>query len=146
MQMGKVALIGIATLLRPFFLFSFLSVWSTRLIAQTLLSKRAHTSHHHQTYFDVADLQRLVWPGNLPDLGPEQKLRQAWEELEQWRVQALIERILRHSFIYLFIRHDGMQPKSYGPLEKQIKCLERERTNNPKVMPSSLMNKCKMQK
>jgi hypothetical protein len=31
-----------------------------------------------------------------------------------------------------------MQPESYGPLEKQIKCLERERANNPEVMPSSL--------
>jgi hypothetical protein len=40
-------------------------------------------------------------------------------------------------FIYLFIRHDDMQPGSYGPLEKQIKYLERERTSNPKVMPSS---------
>jgi len=49
-------------------------------------------------------------------------------------------------FIYLFIGHDGMQPVSHGPLEKQIKCLERERTNNPEVMPSSPMNKCKMQK
>jgi len=48
-------------------------------------------------------------------------------------------------YYYLFI-HDGMQPGSYGPLEKQIKCLERESTNNPKVMPSSPMNKCKMQK
>jgi hypothetical protein len=39
--------------------------------------------------------------------------------------------------LYLFIRHDGMQPGSYGHLEKQIKCLERERANNTKVMPSS---------
>jgi hypothetical protein len=39
--------------------------------------------------------------------------------------------------MYLFIRHDGVQPGSYGPLEKQIKCSERERTNNPKAMPSS---------
>jgi hypothetical protein len=49
-------------------------------------------------------------------------------------------------FIYLFICHDSMQPGSYGPLEKQIKCLERERANNLEVMPSSAMNKCKMQK
>jgi len=55
-------------------------------------------------------------------------------------------------FICLFIR-DGMQLGSYGPLEKQIKMLrerkkerKKERTNNPKVMPSSPMNKCKMQK
>jgi len=48
--------------------------------------------------------------------------------------------------INLFIIHDGMQPGSYGPLEKEIKCLERERTNNPKVMASSPMSKCKMQK
>jgi len=39
-----------------------------------------------------------------------------------------------------------MQPESYGPLEKQIKCSERERTINPEVVPSSPMNKCKMQK
>jgi len=52
----------------------------------------------------------------------------------------------QHLFIYLFIRHDGMQPESYGPLEKQIKCSERERTINPEVVPSSPMNKCKMQK
>jgi len=51
-----------------------------------------------------------------------------------------------YEFVYLFIYHDGMQPESYGPLEKQIECLERERTNNPEVMPSSPMNKCKMRK
>jgi len=38
-------------------------------------------------------------------------------------------------FIYLIIRHVGMQLGGYGPLEN-IKCLERGRTNNPKVMPS----------
>ena len=46
-------------------------------------------------------------------------------------------------FIYLFIRHDSVQPGSYGPLEKQIKCLERGRTSNSEVVPSSPMNKCK---
>jgi hypothetical protein len=33
-----------------------------------------------------------------------------------------------------------------GPFEKQIKCLEGARTNNPEVVLSSPMNKCKMQK
>jgi len=49
-------------------------------------------------------------------------------------------------FIYLFIRHDDMQPGGYGLLEKHIKCLERERTNNPKIMPCCPANKRKMQK
>jgi hypothetical protein len=35
-----------------------------------------------------------------------------------------------------------MQPGDYNPWEKQIKCLERGRTNNPEVP----MNKCKKQK
>jgi len=38
------------------------------------------------------------------------------------------------TFIHLSIRHD-MQPGS--PLEKQIKCLKGERTNNPEVVPYS---------
>jgi hypothetical protein len=40
----------------------------------------------------------------------------------------------RGLFIYSFIHHDSMQPKGYGPLEKQTKFLERGRTNNPEVM------------
>jgi hypothetical protein len=45
-------------------------------------------------------------------------------------------------FIYLFV----MTACSLALLEKQIKCLERGRASNPEVMPSSPMNKCKMQK
>jgi hypothetical protein len=53
----------------------------------------------------------------------------------------------RSAAYLLFICHDDMQPRGYGPLKKkQMKCLERERANNPEVMPSSPMNKCKMQK
>jgi hypothetical protein len=38
-------------------------------------------------------------------------------------------------FIYLlFICHDGMQPGGHGSLEKQIKILERGRTNNSEVI------------
>jgi hypothetical protein len=76
-----------------------------------------------------------------------------WDKACGWDSykEELFERLgLRHAspnhLISLFICHDGMQPGSYGPLEKRIKCLERERTNNPEVMPSSPMNKCKMQK
>jgi hypothetical protein len=39
-----------------------------------------------------------------------------------------------HPFIYL-------QPGGYSPLEKLIKCLERGRTNNLEVMPSSAIEK-----
>jgi len=55
---------------------------------------------------------------------------------------------IQYLFIYLLFIHDGMELGSYGPLEKkkQIKCLERERTNNSKIMPSSPINKCKTQK
>jgi len=28
----------------------------------------AHASGHQHAYFDVADVQRLIWPGNSPDL------------------------------------------------------------------------------
>jgi len=80
----------------------------------------AHASHHQQIYFDAAGLQRLIWPGNSPDLNmiepawlylkrvttrkgapktraeAERAWRKAWEELEQWRIQAWIERIPRH--------------------------------------------------
>jgi hypothetical protein len=28
----------------------------------------AHSSKHQQVYFDAAGLQRLLWPGNSPDL------------------------------------------------------------------------------
>ena len=28
----------------------------------------AYASHHQQIYFDAACLQRLIWPGNSPNL------------------------------------------------------------------------------
>ena len=47
-----------------------------------------------------------------------------------------IDKNFLYSGIYLFIRHDGMQPESYGPLEKQIKRLEREkRTTQKSCLP-----------
>ena len=89
----------------------------------------AHSSKHQQVYFDAAGLQRLLWPGNSPDLNmiepcwyylkrvttkkgapknraeAERAWRQAWGELEQWRIQAWIERIPRH--IQEVIRCEG---------------------------------------
>lgn len=80
----------------------------------------SHASKHQQIYFDAAGLQRLLWPGNSPDLNmiepcwaylkrvttrkralrnrveAEQAWQKAWDELEQWRIQAWIERIPRH--------------------------------------------------
>ena len=80
----------------------------------------AHASQHQRIYFDVADIERFVWPGNSPDLnmiepcwaymkrvttrnGPlttrvaaEKAWLQAWNDLEQWRIQRWIERIPHH--------------------------------------------------
>jgi hypothetical protein len=89
----------------------------------------AHASKYQQIYFDAACLQRLLWPGNSPDLNmiepcwyylkrvttkkgapknraeAEQSWQQAWDGLEQWRIQAWIERIPRH--IQEVIRCEG---------------------------------------
>jgi hypothetical protein len=80
----------------------------------------SHTAKIHQTYYNAAEVQRLIWPGNSLDLnmiepawgylkrvttqkGPlqsraaaEKAWAKAWDELEQWRIQAWIERIPRH--------------------------------------------------
>jgi hypothetical protein len=101
----------------------------------------AHASHHQQIYFDVAGLQRLLWPGNSPDLNmiepawahlkrvttrkgapktraeAERVWKQAWEELEQWRIQAWIERIPRH--IKEVIRCEGGNEYREGAAECQ---------------------------
>jgi hypothetical protein len=112
----------------------------------------SHTSSHHKIYFDVLDIQRFLWPGNSPDLnmiepcwpwikrrttrkGPlvsriaaEKAWLQAWEELEQWRIQAWIERIPRH--IKEVIRLEGGndyregaedKPRSWKRLERAAK-------------------------
>jgi hypothetical protein len=89
----------------------------------------AHTSKHQQIYFDAAELQHLLWPGNSPDLNmielcwsylkrattkkgapqsraeAERVWQMAWEELAQWRIQAWISRIPR--YIKEIIRCNG---------------------------------------
>jgi hypothetical protein len=52
--------------------------------------------------------------------------------------------IFIYLFIYLFVM-TACSPEAMA-LRKTDKMLERERANNPEVMPSSPMNKCKMQK
>jgi transposase len=72
----------------------------------------AHSSKHQQIYFAVAKLARLEWPSNSPNLNMiepcwpylkrvtakkgalakraemEKAWLKAWNELEQWRIQA----------------------------------------------------------
>ena len=79
-----------------------------------------HASRHQEVYFNAADVCRILWPGNSPDLNmiepcwaylkrkttrkgaltsrahAEQQWLKAWEELPQWRIQVWIERIPRH--------------------------------------------------
>ena len=40
----------------------------------------SHTLHHQQIYFDAAGLQRLIWPGNSPNLN---MIEPAWMHLKQ---------------------------------------------------------------
>jgi len=40
----------------------------------------AHASHHQQIYYDVADLQWLLWLGNLPDFN---MIELAWIHLKR---------------------------------------------------------------
>ena len=90
----------------------------------------AHASIHQDKIYSVFDIQRLLWPGNSPDLNmiepawgylkrlttwipgppkrqPEAKSRwiRAWRNLEQSRIQAWIERIIHH--IQEIIRLEG---------------------------------------
>jgi hypothetical protein len=89
----------------------------------------SHTYHAQEVVFSAAKVARLVWCPNSPDLNmieqcwpylkrqttkkgaPKSKLeaeavwKQAWEDLEQSRIQAWIERILFH--IQEVIRLEG---------------------------------------
>ena len=85
-------------------------------------------------------LNALLWPGNSPDLNmiepawphlkrvttrkgaPKNRAeaeiawKNAWDELEQWRIQAWIERIPRH--IEEIIRLEGGNGYKEGKMEK----------------------------
>jgi hypothetical protein len=89
----------------------------------------SHASKHQIRAYNRAGIDKLLWPGNSPDLNmiepcwpfmkrhttkkgaptrrPEAKRAwfQAWDELEQWRIQSWIERIPRH--IQEVIRLEG---------------------------------------
>ena len=80
----------------------------------------SHASHHQKQIFLDANVLRLMWPGNSPDLNviepcwfwmkhqttkkgaPRDRItartvwKKAWEDLEQWQIQRWIERIPRH--------------------------------------------------
>ena len=80
----------------------------------------AHSSNHQIPIFSAAKVQRLIWPGNSPDLnmiepawiylkkdttkkGPpssgkdvEKRWKTAWKDLIQDRIRAWVERISRH--------------------------------------------------
>jgi DDE superfamily endonuclease len=80
----------------------------------------AHTSHYQQEVFDIWEIQRLLWPGNSPDLnaieptwfwmkrettkkGPSTNKAQlkedwikCWKDMPQEKIQAWIERIPVH--------------------------------------------------
>ena len=80
----------------------------------------AHAHHYQQTIFDLYKMQRILWCVNSPDLNMiepcwphmkgkttkkgapknrtdrEKAWREVWQELEQDRIQAWIERIPRH--------------------------------------------------
>jgi len=116
----------------------------------------AHASGHQRAYFDVTDVQRLIWPGNSPDLNmieicwaylkhlttkkgaltsrkaAEEAWTKAWEDLEQWRIQRWIERIPYH--IQEVLRLQGRNEYLEGhPRTKRDKAywaaLQRERQN-----------------
>jgi len=80
----------------------------------------SHASSHQAVIYQRWKIERLLWAGNSPDLNmiepswghlkrvttkkgapksqpeAEHVWKQAWRELEQWRIQAWIERIMRH--------------------------------------------------
>lgn len=80
----------------------------------------AHTHFYQKTTFDLAEVQRLIWPGNSPDLNAieaawpylkrettkkgapknrseaQQAWQKAWYEIPQEKIQAWIERIPYH--------------------------------------------------
>ena len=89
----------------------------------------SHAHHYQQTIFDLYQVQRMLWPGNSPDLNmiepcwphmkrittkkgapknradAERAWKNAWDEIEQEQIQAWIERIPRH--IQEVIRLEG---------------------------------------
>jgi transposase len=80
----------------------------------------SHSHHFQQSVFDANQVQRLLWPGNSPDLNmiepcwphlkrettskgapgtrpdAEKRWNEAWRDLEQERIQAWIRRIVDH--------------------------------------------------
>jgi len=88
-----------------------------------------HSSIYKDRLYSLNGVATLLWPGNSPDLnmieaawphlkrtttkkGPlqnreeaEKAWKEAWKDLEQWRIQAWIERIERH--IKEIIDHEG---------------------------------------
>ena len=89
----------------------------------------SHIHHSHRRLFAAAKVNQLLWPGNSPDLnmieqcwpylkrattakgaqtsraGAEQAWKEAWNDLEQWRIQQWIECIPKH--IQEVIRLEG---------------------------------------
>ena len=116
----------------------------TCLNPDTIVQEDKATSHIakiHQTYFDACEIQRLLWPGNSPDLNmiepcwgylkrvttkrgaptsraaAEKAWLGAWQDLEQWRIQQWIERIPRH--IQKIIEFKGGNDYREGAEERQ---------------------------
>jgi hypothetical protein len=103
----------------------------------------AHSSHYQQEVFDRAEVTRLLWPGNSPDLnvikpcwywikrettkkGPitlKKALKASWlklwKEMPQEKIQAWIERIPVH--IEEVIRLEGGNEYKEGRKKGQLK-------------------------
>lgn len=99
-----------------------------------------HRSFYKDRVYSLAGISQLLWPGNSPDLNmiepawpymkrvttkkgapqsraeAERVWREAWEGLEQWRIQAWIERIIRH--IQEIIALEGGNEYKEGKTEK----------------------------
>ncbi|KMU91657.1 hypothetical protein CIHG_09417 [Coccidioides immitis H538.4] len=68
----------------------------------------AHTHFYQQELYNIHKINRLLWPGNSPDLNmiepawmwlcdtAEHEWKKAWEELPQAKIQQWIERIPHH--------------------------------------------------
>ena len=102
-----------------------------------------HSSGYKTKLYSLAGINQLLWPGNSPDLnmiepawphlkrtttkrgGPKNRAEaerfwsHAWNELEQWRIQAWIERIPRH--IEKIIELEGGNDYREGKLDKARK-------------------------
>jgi hypothetical protein len=103
----------------------------------------AHTSHYQQEVFKLADIVKLLWPGNSPDLnaieptwnwmkrettkkgGPTGKKQmkidwiKCWDEMPQSKIQDWIERIVVH--IQEVILLDGGNEYKEGRCKGQLK-------------------------